>query len=62
MLDEPSLGLAPQIVESIFDTILELNAKRGLTVLLVEQNAQLALSAATFSTASPMLAVNVAPT
>ena len=48
MLDEPSLGLAPQIVEAIFSTILELNAKHGLTVLLVEQNAQLALSAASY--------------
>jgi branched-chain amino acid transport system ATP-binding protein len=48
MLDEPSLGLAPQIVESIFDTILKLNAERGLTVLLVEQNAQLALSTARY--------------
>jgi branched-chain amino acid transport system ATP-binding protein len=48
MLDEPSLGLAPQIVETIFDTILTLNATRALTVLLVEQNAQLALSTATY--------------
>ncbi len=46
MLDEPSLGLAPQVVEAIFDTILALNRETGLTVLLVEQNAQLALSVA----------------
>jgi branched-chain amino acid transport system ATP-binding protein len=46
MLDEPSLGLAPQIIDSIFDTIVGLNGSRGLTVLLVEQNAQLALSVA----------------
>ena len=46
MLDEPSLGLAPQIIDSIFDTIVGLNTGRGLTVLLVEQNAQLALSVA----------------
>ena len=46
MLDEPSLGLAPQIIDSIFDTVVGLNATRGLTVLLVEQNAQLALSVA----------------
>ncbi len=46
MLDEPSLGLAPQIIEAIFDTIVTLNRETGLTVLLVEQNAQLALSVA----------------
>lgn len=43
MLDEPSLGLAPQIVDAIFDAVLELNRSTGLTVLLVEQNARLAL-------------------
>ena len=43
MLDEPSLGLAPQIVDDIFQAILRLNREEGLTVLLVEQNAQLAL-------------------
>ena len=42
MLDEPSLGLAPIMVEKIFETILELN-RGGLTVLLVEQNAHAAL-------------------
>jgi len=42
MLDEPSLGLAPIMVEKIFDTIVELN-NGGLTVLLVEQNAHAAL-------------------
>ena len=46
MLDEPSLGLAPQIIETIFDAIMALNRETGLTVLLVEQNAQLALSVA----------------
>jgi branched-chain amino acid transport system ATP-binding protein len=46
MLDEPSLGLAPQIVEGIFDAVLALNRTRGLTLLLVEQNAQLALQTA----------------
>jgi len=39
LLDEPSLGLAPLIVRQIFDAIKELNAKEGLTVFLVEQNA-----------------------
>jgi branched-chain amino acid transport system ATP-binding protein len=48
MLDEPSLGLAPQIVETIFETILALNRDSGLTVLLVEQNAQLALQVASY--------------
>lgn len=47
MLDEPSLGLAPQIVETIFEAIVALNADSGVTVLLVEQNAQLALQTAT---------------
>ncbi|ETR76902.1 branched-chain amino acid ABC transporter ATP-binding protein [Afipia sp. P52-10] len=48
MLDEPSLGLAPQIVDGIFDTIVRLNTEQKLTVLLVEQNAQLALSVASY--------------
>jgi len=39
LLDEPSLGLAPLIVRQIFDAIKALNAKEGLTVFLVEQNA-----------------------
>lgn len=46
MLDEPSMGLAPIVVEEIFETIKELNQKTGLTVLLVEQNANTALKAA----------------
>ena len=45
MLDEPSMGLAPLLVEQIFDIIQELNAA-GTTILLVEQNAQMALSIA----------------
>lgn len=48
MLDEPSLGLAPQIVETIFQAIMSLNTDSGLTVLLVEQNAQLALQTASY--------------
>jgi branched-chain amino acid transport system ATP-binding protein len=39
LLDEPSLGLAPLVVKHIFDIIADLNARTGLTVLLVEQNA-----------------------
>ena len=46
MLDEPSLGLAPLLVEEIFATIGRLNAETGLTVLVIEQNAQTALSVA----------------
>jgi branched-chain amino acid transport system ATP-binding protein len=45
MLDEPSMGLAPVLVELIFDIIQKLN-KEGVTILLVEQNAQMALSIA----------------
>lgn len=45
MLDEPSMGLAPLLVEQIFDIIGELN-RSGTTILLVEQNAQMALSIA----------------
>ena len=45
MLDEPSMGLAPILVEQIFSIIEELNAA-GTTILLVEQNAQMALSIA----------------
>jgi branched-chain amino acid transport system ATP-binding protein len=43
MLDEPSLGLAPMIVREIFEILERLNSEDGLTVLVVEQNAALAL-------------------
>jgi branched-chain amino acid transport system ATP-binding protein len=46
MLDEPSLGLAPTVVQVIFRIVKELNEKDGLTVLVVEQNANVALDAA----------------
>jgi branched-chain amino acid transport system ATP-binding protein len=46
LLDEPSLGLAPLVVREIFKVLGELNAHEGLTVLVVEQNANLALAAA----------------
>jgi branched-chain amino acid transport system ATP-binding protein len=46
LLDEPSLGLAPIIVRQIFEAITELNETEGLTVLLVEQNANMALKIA----------------
>jgi branched-chain amino acid transport system ATP-binding protein len=46
MLDEPSLGLAPIIIEQVFDRIVELNKRTGLAVLLVEQNSAMALEVA----------------
>lgn len=45
LLDEPSLGLAPQLVQLIFSIIREIN-KQGTTILLVEQNAHMALAVA----------------
>ena len=45
MMDEPSLGLAPIIVQGVFDIISEIN-RQGVTILLVEQNANMALKAA----------------
>jgi branched-chain amino acid transport system ATP-binding protein len=46
LLDEPSLGLAPLIAQQIFDTVRQLNARDGITVFLVEQNAYHALKLA----------------
>jgi len=43
LLDEPSLGLAPLVVRELFEIVTELNEKEGLAVLVVEQNAKLAL-------------------
>ena len=43
MLDEPSLGLAPVVIDALFERIVRLNRETGLTILLVEQNASLAL-------------------
>lgn len=48
MLDEPSLGIAPNLVDRIFEVIADLNAKENLTILLVEQNVSEALSLAHF--------------
>ena len=45
LLDEPSLGLSPALVEEIFEIITRLNDEQGLTILLVEQNANVALRA-----------------
>ena len=43
LLDEPSLGIAPLLVKTIFEKIVEINKRQGITILLVEQNANLAL-------------------
>jgi branched-chain amino acid transport system ATP-binding protein len=43
LLDEPSLGLSPKLVKDIFDIIVRINRERGVTILLVEQNANMAL-------------------
>ncbi len=47
MLDEPSLGIAPVMRDTIFQTVLQIYKERGLTLLLVEQNAKWALSVST---------------
>jgi len=49
MLDEPSLGIAPILVETIFARLVDLNRERGLTLLLVEQNASLALQVSDYA-------------
>jgi branched-chain amino acid transport system ATP-binding protein len=43
MMDEPSLGIAPLLTKAIFEKIVEINKQHGITILLVEQNANLAL-------------------
>lgn len=48
LLDEPSLGLAPILVEQLFETFRQLNEETNLTMLLVEQNANLALAMADY--------------
>jgi branched-chain amino acid transport system ATP-binding protein len=49
MLDEPSLGLAPLLVREIFRVIGEMSVNEGMTILLVEQNARMALSVADYA-------------
>jgi len=49
MLDEPSLGLAPMLVANIFQIIKRINEEQGMTILLVEQNANIALSIAHYA-------------
>ncbi len=48
LLDEPSLGLSPKLTQEIFDIIVRINRERGTTMLLVEQNAGMALSVADY--------------
>ena len=48
LLDEPSLGLSPKLVKEIFDIIVRINRERGVTILLVEQNANMALQIADY--------------
>ncbi|MGV6872783.1 ABC transporter ATP-binding protein [Pseudochelatococcus sp. B33] len=48
LLDEPSMGLAPQVVEEIFEIVRELNTKEGVSFLLAEQNTNIALRYATY--------------
>jgi branched-chain amino acid transport system ATP-binding protein len=48
MMDEPSLGIAPLLVKTIFEKIVEINRTHGITILLVEQNANLALEISQF--------------
>jgi branched-chain amino acid transport system ATP-binding protein len=49
MLDEPSLGIAPRLISTIFERIIEINRDRGIAILLVEQNANLALEISTYA-------------
>ncbi|RIX80916.1 ABC transporter ATP-binding protein [Acidovorax cavernicola] len=46
LLDEPSLGLSPKLTKEIFEIVVRINRERGTTILLVEQNANMALNAA----------------
>jgi branched-chain amino acid transport system ATP-binding protein len=49
MLDEPSLGIAPRLISTIFEKIVEINRTQGITILLVEQNANLALEVSSYA-------------
>jgi len=48
LLDEPSLGLSPRLTREIFEIVVRINRERGTTLLLVEQNAQMALNVADY--------------
>jgi branched-chain amino acid transport system ATP-binding protein len=49
MLDEPSLGIAPRLISTIFEKIIEINREKGIAILLVEQNANLALEVSSYA-------------
>jgi branched-chain amino acid transport system ATP-binding protein len=49
MLDEPSLGIAPRLISTIFEKIIEINRDRGIAILRVEQNANLALEISSYA-------------
>ncbi len=49
MLDEPSLGIAPRLVATLFEKIVEINRRQGIAILLVEQNAHRALALASYA-------------
>jgi branched-chain amino acid transport system ATP-binding protein len=49
LLDEPSLGLSPRLVQQIFDIVRRLNREERLTILLVEQNASVALAVSSYA-------------
>ena len=49
MLDEPSLGIAPRLISTIFEKIVEINRHHGITILLIEQNANLALEVSSYA-------------
>jgi branched-chain amino acid transport system ATP-binding protein len=48
LLDEPSLGLSPKLTREIFEIVVRINRERGMTILLVEQNANMALNASDY--------------
>jgi branched-chain amino acid transport system ATP-binding protein len=48
LLDEPSLGLSPKLTREIFEIVVRINRERGTTILVVEQNANMALNAADY--------------
>jgi branched-chain amino acid transport system ATP-binding protein len=48
LMDEPSLGLSPKLTKEIFDIVMRINRERGVTILLVEQNAHMALKIADY--------------
>ena len=61
MLDEPSLGLAPKVVGEIFDLILQIR-ESGMTVLLIEQNANMALQIADYGYVLELGSISLAGT